>query len=155
MDSAAVDEVKMTQAISSLGLMVFDYKEVDDYLYTKALAQGTNMRWVWKPIRSKDIDKIHSAGAGWSVRPQMGMVLAEIYNQKLPMDVMNIVSRVLECEPDAIPLISDYEVARPDPFLAITTSKLLGAGKIWIVAVWAEPSFNGKAAPVTLSPVAQ
>jgi hypothetical protein len=155
MDSASVDEARMTEAISNLGLMVFDYKQVDEFLYNKALAQGTNVRWVWKPMRSKDIDPIKGSGGAWSLRPQMGFVYPDLYTGKIPFDVMKIVARVLECEPDALPLVSDYEVVKPDPFLAITTPKLLGAGNIWIVANWDEPDFKGRAKPVALSAIEQ
>jgi hypothetical protein len=151
LDSAAVDEANLAKTISEHEWSVYDYAKVDDYLYRQALRMGTNTRWVWKPVREADM-KLTSGANTWSVRPAMGFVYPKVYGRAIPERIMDKIACVLQDMPDALFLVSDFEVVKPDPFLAVTTAKLLGEDKIYIVAQWNEPGFT-EAPPKHQEPV--
>ena len=139
--SPIVDEARIMNMIDGLGLKVYSFDKVDNYLYRKALKQGTNMRWVWKPVRAKD-DNYAIKHNDRAVIAGVGMVYDKMYAQQIPINVLKLMKE-MDCEmSDVMFLVSDYEVVKPDPFLAITTQELLNSGKIWIVAQWDEPGFK-------------
>ncbi len=138
-NSAAIEEANMLQELHDHALKVYDYDKVDTFLYNTALKMGSNTRWVWKPLRDADMKESSNA---WSIRPQMGFIYLKQYSRAVPERVLNLVANLLECIPDAIFYVSDFEVVKPDPFLAITTKKLLEEDKIYIIAQWDEPSFK-------------
>src|SRR5579872_4422793 len=135
------EEAEMLDAIHQADLTTFDYEKVDNYLYRQALKQGTSIRWVWKPVKESDVETLTKDNT-WSIRPGVGLVYPKTYGQKIPLRALAEMKAVLDKIPDAIFVVSDYEVVKPDPFLAVTTQKLLAAGKIWIVDCWDEPSFG-------------
>lgn len=140
-DSPVIDEARIMNMIDGLGLKVYSYSKVDDYLYRKALKQGTNVRWVWKPVRTKDNNDAVKANDRALV-DGVGMVYAKLYAHPIPVNVLKLMKE-MDCEmSDVMFLVSDYEVVKPDPFLAITTKGMLEAGKIWVVAQWDEPGFK-------------
>lgn len=149
--SAATDEARVLQAIEQLCLPVYDFDKVDNYLYRAALKQGTNVRWVWKPMRDLDLEASKNGGLSWESR--MGFLYPKVYGQRTPEEILETAGAILEVLPDAVLLVSDYEVIKPDPFLAISTKRLLQENKLWIVAQWDEPGFG--AAPVRAVPVNQ
>ena len=138
-DSAAIDEACMLATIHDLNISTYDFDKVDDYLYRQALKQGTNVRWVWKPLRSKDLDETSKQ---WFSAATMGSLYPTQYAHAIPERVLTTISDILAKEPNAIFLVSDYEVVKPDPFLAVTTLKMLKAGVIFIVDRWDEPGFR-------------
>lgn len=140
-NSAAIEEFELLQEIHDHALRVYDYDKVDKFLYNEALKQEENTRWVWKPLREPDL-KIASANSSWRVERGMGFVYPKLYNKAVPERVLNLVADLLECVPNAVMLVSDFEVIRPDPFLAITTPTLMKENKIFIIAQWDEPSFH-------------
>jgi hypothetical protein len=151
--SASTDEADVLEAIEHSQLHVYDFDKVDGYLYRRALREKSPSRWVWKPMRKSDV-KANAAGVktgedGVQI-DRVGYVSATQYSRVLPMRVMENVKSVLDCLPDAVFLVSDYEVIRPDPFLAVTTPRLLEAGKIWIIDCWDEPGFT-ESAPAVIS----
>lgn len=148
-DGAAVDEAKLVDLLHRHFIKIYDFAKVDDYLFRQAQRQGANARWVWKPMRTKDNTILAGTSSKfWNTPPGVGFVLNEIYAHKIPGRVLETASCILSELPDALLLVSDYAVIKPDPFLAVTTKKLLEAGKVWIVDVWDEPSFvdNGPSA---------
>lgn len=139
-DGPVIEQARMLEMIHNLELHVYDWKRVDEYLYRQALRQGTLVRWVWKPVRTPDIEKV--APMSLLTKEGVGMVDAKLYARPLPVRILKRIKEI-ECEmPDAVFLVSDYEVVKPDPFLAISTKSLLDAGKIWIVEQWQEPGFS-------------
>jgi len=144
LDSPPLDEAQILQTIYDHHFRVYDFGKVDNYLYRQALKQGARVRWVWKPMRTADL-KVLQAQTAPSTE---GIVLAQLYEQKIPGRVLEDVKCVLNEIPDAVMLISDYAVVHPDPFLAITTPKLLAQGKLWIVDRWDEPGFQDKGTTV-------
>jgi hypothetical protein len=140
LDSAAVDEARLLEAIHGLDLRVFDFDKVDDYLMHKAAEQKSNTRWVWKPMRSRDNAVL--SGVSRTSSATVGFLYREQYAHAIPDRVLADVQKILECEPETVFLVSDYEVIKPDPFLAVTTPKLLEAGKVFIVEQWDEPGYS-------------
>lgn len=138
--SPITDEAALLQAITENGLHVFDYAKVDDYLYRQALKQSARTRWVWKPMRKKDSEALK--GEMSQMFPNAGYVFNAQYAQRLPERILEEVKLLMNCAPDASFLVSDYEVVRPDPFLAVTTPQLLAAGKVFIIDQWDEPGFS-------------
>lgn len=145
--SAATDEARVLDVIDQIGLKVYDFGKVDEYLYGHALKQGAQAHWVWKPMREADLKEVQESGASLRVTKE-GLVYPKQYSHKIPERVLLDVCNLLETMPDAVLLVSDYEVIKPDPFLAITTKKLLNEGKVWIVEQWDEPGFTEKGQPV-------
>ena len=135
------DEAELLAAIHEANLETYDFTMVDNYLYRQALKQGAEMRWVWKPVAEKDVEPLTKANT-WRVEPNVGIVFPKTYSQKIPFRALVEMGLVLDKMPDAIFLVSDYEVVKPDPFLAVTTLKLLVANKVWIVDQWDEPTFG-------------
>jgi hypothetical protein len=142
-DSTPIEEAQLLDLIHRKDLKVFDYSRVDDYLYNQALKMGTNTRWVWKPVRDADM-KLAQPHATWSTRAGMGFIYPTVYAKAIPQRILEQIEDLL-CDKEIdglIFLVSDFEVIKPDPFLAITTAKLLEQGKIFIIAQWDEPSFT-------------
>jgi hypothetical protein len=135
------DEADILKAIHDAGLPVYEFDKVDAYLYRQALKQGAQTRWVWKPARDSDFEAINSDTL-WRDRAGIGFIHPAVYVQRLPIRVLAEMKAVLASIPEAVFLVSDYEVMKPDPFLAISTPKLLQSGKIWIVSQWDEPGFT-------------
>jgi hypothetical protein len=146
---ASADDAQILAAIDSAGLMVYSFDKVDEYLFGKALAGGSNMRWVWKPLRQGDVMPLAAQNAIAYRTTAVGLVYPTLYGHEVPMRVLAEVKAILETVPDAVFLVSDYEVIKPDPFLAVSTSTLLNAGKIWVIDQWDEPGF-GTVVPVGL-----
>ncbi len=138
--SAIVDEANVLNLIDSLGLKIYDWNNVDQYLYRKALRQGTNVRWVWKPIRKVDAKAV--ADDNWRNIDHVGLISAKMYAQPLPVRILKRMKEIECLMPDVVFLVSDYEVIKPDPFLVITTKELLEANRIWIIDQWDEPGFK-------------
>jgi hypothetical protein len=138
LSSAATDEARMLDVIAAQDLKIFDFKKVDSYLYHQALEMGTNVRWVWKPMREDD--QKASERSSWQTS-EIGFVYPTLYTRKIPVRILETVAKVLKEMPDAIFMVSDFEVIKPDPFLAVTTQKLLEAHKLWIIANWDEPGY--------------
>ena len=139
--SPVLDEARVMNMIDGLGLKVYSFDKVDNYLYRKALSQGTNMRWVWKPVRSKDLNDSFKQNDKATL-PNVGMLYAKMYSRQVPVSVLKLMKE-MECEmSDVMFMISDYEVVKPDPFLAVTTKSLLESGKIYIIFQWDEPGFK-------------
>lgn len=153
LDSPAVDEARMLDNLNKLELKIYDYAKVDEYLYRQALRQGTNVRWVWKPMRDIDFSSAQNAFYRSNVEPGFGFLFPLVYAKAIPARVLETAASVLEKMPDAIFLVSDYEVIRPDPFLAVTTKKLINQNKLWIIDVWAEPGFSDVVPEMKLGPV--
>jgi hypothetical protein len=139
-EGPVVEQAKMLEMIHNLELHVYDWHKVDDYLYRKALRQGTNVRWVWKPVRSQDTKLVSDIST--LTKENVGMIYAKTYDRPLPVRILKRMKEI-ECEmSDAVFLVSDYEVVKPDPFLAITTRSLIDSGKIWVIDQWDEPGFT-------------
>lgn len=141
------EEATLLDAISTAGLKVYDFEKVDGYLMRQALKRGPLMRWVWKPMREKDAkvsEKLHR-----NVPIRAGIVdWTQAYAEKIPMHAMANAKAILDQVPDAVFLVTDYEAIKPDPFLAVSTRKLLEAGKLWIIDQWDEPGFGVAPEPV-------
>lgn len=149
--SAGVDEAVALDMIDQLEIKVYSYKAVDEWLYASALKMGSDVRWVWKPLRDGDLQASRLAMADgsvnqWDVRAGFGALSTRLYGQAIPERVLNRVAAVLAKMPDAVFLISDYEVEKPDPFLAVTTKLLIQEGKLWIIDQWDEPGFRDETA---------
>lgn len=140
------EEAEVLEAISDAGLGVYSFAKVDDYLYRQALKLGARYRWVWKPVGAEAATQI-----GFTRKEDhAGVVMATAYQRDVPVRVLQEIAKLKGCLAEAIFLVSDYEVVKPDPFLAITTKALLDQGKIWIVDQWDEPGFTEKAEPVAV-----
>jgi hypothetical protein len=151
LDSAATDEARMLDAIHNLELNVYDAGAVENYLVGQARKLSTAQHGVeiaWEPMRPKDSNLI----SGIARRTAGSMrILNTSYPHAIPERVITNAARLLECEPDVMFLISNYEAVKPDPFMAVTTPRLLETGKVFIVDQWDEPGFSDgqpvKAAP--------
>lgn len=140
LSSAGTDEARLLQAIHDTQLKVYGFDKVDSYLYRQALKMGSNYRWVWEPLREKDVKPASDNSGAHSA---LGYVYAKQYSREVPDRVLADIERLMDCAPgDAIFLVSDFKAVNPDPFLAVTTPKMLEAGKIFIVDQWDEPGFG-------------
>lgn len=130
--------------LQSLNLPVFDVADVSLYMTYQAGKLG--MSWGWKPLRDGDVALVRQAidlhDGGLSLE-------GRAYTRAIPSDVLETVKAVTAELPKAVFLVSDYGDRRPDPFLAVTTERMLMDGRIWIIAEWDEPGFYRKPATVT------
>lgn len=155
LDSAAIQESNLLQALKDREVKVYDFDKVDQYLYRKALKQGANMRWVWKPMRTADMKAVENSSTRYQDIAGMGFVHPVEYTHPIPERVLDLAGCLLDDVKDAIFFVSDYSQIRPDPFLAVTTPKLLEAHKVYIVAAWSEPTFEDGGAPLVVSTTRQ
>jgi len=139
--SPAMDEAELAQIIVDHGFSIYEYAPVDNYLYHQALKQGTSVRWVWKPMRELDAKSVKDQ-ASWQTFDGMGRISQSVYAKAIPERILEKAECLLTELPEAILLVSDYEVIRPDPFLAVTTPRMLQAHHIFIVDQWDEPGFT-------------
>jgi hypothetical protein len=138
--SSAIEEAELAQIIVDHGFSIYDYAKVDNYLYHAAIKQGTNVRWVWKAMRDQDAKA--SEGSRYQTFNGMGRISGAVYAKAIPERILEKAECLLTELPDAILLVSDYEVVRPDPFLAVTTPRMLQEHRIFIVDQWDEPGFT-------------
>lgn len=131
---ASANEAELLSVLNQLNLTIYDFAKVDDYLMHMAKKQGSDTRWVWKPVTESSIN--------WQQDPRIGVIYPKVYTHSIPIQVLANMKAVLDTLPDAIFLASDYEVIHPDPFLAVTTKELLAANKLWIIDQWDEPGFS-------------
>lgn len=136
LDSAATDEARMLDALRRLEIKTYDFNRVDVYLSRKAQEQSAMTYWVWRPMRSVDKEDLHEQASA------AGIISTKLYGRAIPARVLETAASVLEKIPDATFFVSDYEVVKPDPFLAVTTKRMLEQDKLWIIDVWAEPGFS-------------
>lgn len=139
--SASTDEAEILEAIQHGGFHVFDFDKVDGYLWRQGLREKSPSKWVWKSMRRNDWEGL-VRDAERRTAIASGTLSTDQYARALPMRIMKDVKAILDCFPDVKFLVSDYEVIRPDPFLAVTTPRLFAAGKIWIIDCWDEPGFT-------------
>lgn len=150
---ASVQEATMLRAIHDAGLHVYDYAMVNTYLQWQAqgtLIQGLSAQWVWKPMRNADFKTLKGDSSTpttdevdtKTVEMRTPVIGSQQYSHAVPAEIMARAQTLLDCSPDAILLVSDFQARKPDPFLAVTNKKLLKAGKVWIVAQWNEPGFH-------------
>lgn len=144
------EEATLLQALNDNHLGTYNFAKVDDYLYRQALKLGTRYRWVWEPVGAAGLKAVNESGADYDAKADLGLVMAREYQRPVPLRVLNEMKALRGCLAGAVFLVSDYEAVKPDPFLAVTTEKLLSAGKIWIVDQWDEPGFTDKAEPVSV-----
>jgi hypothetical protein len=144
--SPAIDYAEVGEILADHGFLVYDYDKVDSFLYHAALKQGTNVRWVWKPMR--DVDLKNAGGASWQTWDGMGRISGSVYTKAIPERVLEKVACLLDEMKDAVFFVSDYEVVHPDPFLAVSTPKMLEGHKIFIVDQWDEPGFKDAPKPL-------
>ncbi len=142
----------MLDAIHEADLTVYDFHQVDEYLWRQASRMKSNTRWVWKPLREKDSHLMVDIGLRGQTE-SAGYLLSDLYARRVPMKVLADMKAIMEKMPDAVFLVSDFEVIKPDPFLAVTTQKLLQAGKLWIIDQWDEPGFGAEASVVSMASV--
>jgi hypothetical protein len=143
--SPATEDIKVQMVIAGLGLTILDFSRVDDYLYEQSLKlSDQHKHWVWEPARQADAETLSKTSAPWHLSSTMGYIYNQQYKLPIPADAVQVMSKVKAEMPDAIFMVSNFEVLpkyKPDPFLAVTTPKLLEAEKIYIVYQWDEPGF--------------
>lgn len=148
LSSAGTEEARLLQAIHDTGLHVYEFSQVDAYLYRQALTHGTNYRWVWEPLRERDMKW---AGNSFPVA-EGGYLYAKQYSREVPDRVLSNIERLMDCAPEeTIFMVSDFKAVNPDPFLAVSTPKMLGAGRIFIIDQWDEPGFKESAPGTTIA----
>lgn len=143
--SAATETADMLATLNELGAKIYNQESVSQYLYDKAHEKGANVSWVWKPMREEDLNievtgqdhpaRFGNEFGGW-LNPRVQ------YSEAIPERVIELASTVLAHLPDAKFMVSDYETKKPDPFLAVTTTKMAAAGKYFIIACWDEPAYS-------------
>ena len=142
LESAGTDEARMLDCLDKLALKPYDPDKVDAYLTHKAEAQGPNVIWVWKPLRESDENVVKMPDPRHAQPFAITTVFQNRYGHAVPAHALSVAAEVLREMPDAVFLVSDYEAVKPDPFLAVTTARLLGEGRVWIIDVWEEPGFG-------------
>lgn len=140
------EEAILLDAIDTAGLKVYDFDKVDGYLMREARKRGPNFRWLWKPMRDKDLKIVRTLQQ--NIPQSAGIIDWQIYSQQIPMQAMVHAKAIIDQIQDAVFFVTDYEAVKPDPFLAVSTRNLLEGGKLWIIDQWDEPGFGVAPEPV-------
>jgi hypothetical protein len=137
----AAESAEIDQSLESLNLPVFNIRDVSDYMTDDAARHG-HSSWGWRPLRDGDSDLVDSASKKMAGR-SIGLD-SRPYARQIPTDVLETVRLVAGALPKAVFLVSDYEDPKPDPFLAVTTPRMIQDGRVWVIADWDEPGFMRK-----------
>jgi len=122
---------------------VYDLAKVSVYMYAtvqKEIAKGAppNLVWGWVPLRERD-----AAARPPVIRNpfRQSIELPRVYTKPVPYPVLCTVKKIVDrMGPDAVEFfVTDYGVARPDPFLAV---KAKGGFSMYVIERWDEPSFR-------------
>jgi len=120
-------------------MMTYDVQQV--HVYLTQLAANEERTWQWVPLREKDtatqcqyqlVRFEHAIGA------DVGDISRMTYQHIIPLAVLQTVETILTEFPDIHFFVSDYQVPRPDPFLAAAFPHCL----FHIVEMWHEPGFK-------------
>jgi hypothetical protein len=135
----------LLQFMSTVGIQIFNYDEVSNYLKKKA--QEIDMYWIWRPLREKDkpdgwrwfgiTDENRESALGhggynddWEHRR---------YDKPVPLSILRDVKKIDDKFGDQVGFfVSDYAVPNPDPFIMVTA---LDVARI-VFGVWDEPDFG-------------
>jgi|SRR5579863_1188314 len=144
LESPATENAKTLVALQKLGVKIYNEQSVSEYLYGKVREmKSPNMIWVWRPMRLAD----YQAFTKSQLRPATGNAYGGSYvwtqyQKAIPERVVELAAMVLKELPEANFIVSDYEVKRPDPFLAVTTPGMASLGQLYIIACWDEPAYT-------------
>lgn len=141
---AELHDTEVELLLERLGIPVYNLEKVH-----KCMGRSADERrkdWYWIPLRERDRET--SRGVRYPVwqRRENGQLAGTVrrdavYAKLIPLSVLATVEKILDAAPEGLELcflVSDYEVARPDPFLALAT----WSGGFWVIDFWNEPSFR-------------
>lgn len=145
---------KLKIVIAKNNILVYDSKAVCEWMTKMARKEGPRMVWVWKSL-TKPLNKLISDVAvrhdisyqhrfyDRDAQNSMGAVLQEArYTKVIPEAVLATAETILkhfdQKKEPVVLLVSDYEVAQPDPFLAAAVP----GHPFLIVDFWDEPGFK-------------
>jgi hypothetical protein len=137
--SPAFTKLETEHVLSELGIEVFDWEEVREFLDkafpTRWSDSGATRTggWEWKPLQA-----VHATAR------------FEAYPKAIPLPILLLVERVADRLPEAVFFVSDEKSPQDflDPFLMMRHG-----GNVWVIACWDEPGFTGKAEPTAPGPV--
>lgn len=120
-------------------ISIYNSERVARYLDALVLQERKRRRvpklqWLWLPLRRQDVKKVRT-NVHWY---ENGAVSEDQYNRPVPLSTLRIVSKIAAEFPQAHFFVSDYQVGRPDPFLAVAAPDV----PLIIVDVWDEPDFR-------------
>lgn len=106
---------------------------------TKRESGSGKLVWLWKPLRQIDMQIMQALGISYtSWSEQNGAILGTPYNRAIPAESIGLIQRIAAAYPQVSFLVNDYEVQRPDPFLAV-----VGPGiPVTVIDYWDEPEFR-------------
>lgn len=120
----------------------YDLQVVVEYMnWTIKHAKGLEGQkvWVWKPLRQ--IDQVlvtPRTGQSWSASENGTVMHGRLYNKSVPAEAQRYIPRITKQFPQAAFLVSDYEVVKPDPFLAVVGPQI----PLTVIDFWDEPMFR-------------
>ncbi len=154
-DITAIMFEKLKIAIAQNNILIYDSKVVHDWMNKVVSKESSRMTWVWKSLTEPlvKLAKIKPLSRGLSYQHQGwhdSRRVGEIdrkrrYTKVIPDAVLATAEAILRNFEKTDPvflLVSDYEVAVPDPFLAVA----IPGHPFLIVDFWDEPGFQPKAA---------
>lgn len=112
---------------------IYDYNHVLKYLNELVDQSGSRKSIVWSPLRQKERDAILKS----ETRPINDRLNSNIYQQIVPLSVLQTIEKINDAFPDAQFFVSEITNI-PDPFLAVGFAGL----PLTIVDFWAEPGFK-------------
>ena len=117
--SMAFCDALLLQTLANLGISVYKYDEVMQYLESKC-PKGLKVKWVRLAPRSD----------------------YENYRHPVPIEALRLIKQIQDAHPKSDKIyfnVSDYGVPNPDPFLSVYS----GEG-MYVIFAWDEPEFTTK-----------
>jgi hypothetical protein len=124
-----VNDERLKAVLAEECIPVYDMAAVKKYMDStvnneKARGASLGLKWIWTPLRKSD------AGGG------------NCYVHPVPLPVLLTVKKLVDrLGTDSVEFfVTDYEVVKPDPFLAVRAK---GSQTKYVIERWDEPSFRG------------
>lgn len=123
------------------GIMTYDAEQVAGHM--DQLARAASKPWVWVPMRkTKNLRNYEFQHRHWvDGRSSMrcgDVVSGRTYDKPIPLSVLYTAEKLVDKFPEIGLFVTDYEVRKPDPFLAAAFPR----SDFVIVEVWNEPTFK-------------
>ena len=137
--SAKVTQARLEAFLHTECMGLYEYSKVAAYM--KSIASKEGKVWVWKPLRAKDALNNQTTVYSHDHGRVMG---GSVYPHEIPLPVLMSIDKIATAFPEALFMVSDYAVPRPDPFVGVTTREMFEHdGTILIFEKFNEPGFRG------------
>lgn len=134
----AIKQQKLVRLLRDSDTLVYDARQVHEYMKAAAQQEPTRTNYVWRPLRASDMPR--SRRCRFQHVDQIGgwIIGTTVYRELVPASVLHTVVKLAKLDRNLCFFVTDYEAVRPDPFLAVTKPGL----PFYVIEFWNEPGFK-------------